>query len=89
MWCSKLFSQAEELIKREMVTMLHHDAVYNPTLNQQGLAPGKKQPNQRSVVNQAQHLSYLEQFPCHQCDEKEMSKVSCELLLEYCARGFP
>ena len=47
--------QAEELIKREMMTMLHYDAVFSPTAEQ--LA------SKRQLMNQAQHLAYLEQHP--------------------------
>nr|XP_018905545.1 PREDICTED: cell division cycle 5-like protein [Bemisia tabaci] len=46
--------KAEELIKREMITMLHYDALQNPVPSE------KKQSN---VVSQAQHLAYLEQHP--------------------------
>lgn len=62
-------------MKREMVTMLHYDAVYNPTLSQQGLSAGKKAPSQKAVVNQAQHLAYLEQHHYKKYDEYDLEQV--------------
>lgn len=59
--------KAEELIKREMVTMLHYDAVLSPTSQQ--LA------NKRQVVNQAQHLAYLEQHPYHSYSQQDLEKA--------------
>lgn len=55
--------KAEELIKREMVTMLHYDSVYSATPAQMGVPIGskKKTPSSNAVLNQAQHLAYLEQ----------------------------
>lgn len=57
--------QAEELIKQEMITMLHYDALHNPT-------DIKKQ---LSVVNQAQHMAYLEQRPYQAYSPEDMTKV--------------
>ena len=69
--------QAEELIKQEMMKMLHNDAVYNPTLAQQGLAASKKgaKPSQRAVVTKAAHLAYLEQHPLLPSDPERIEKV--------------
>lgn len=65
--------RAEELIKEEMLIMMHHDAVYTPTPQQLGIPPGsKKPPSQKGVINQAQHLSYLEQNPYDQFDDEEL-----------------
>ncbi|PSN39298.1 Cell division cycle 5-like protein [Blattella germanica] len=49
--------KAEEQIKREMVTMLHYDAVYSPPV----IPADIKKRGQ--VTSQAQHLAYLEQHP--------------------------
>ncbi len=71
--------QAEELIKQEMLVMMHYDAVHSPTPSQLGLAPGKKgpqQPSQKSVVSQAQHMAYLDQHPHHRYEERDLEKVS-------------
>ncbi|XP_044726602.1 cell division cycle 5-like protein [Chrysoperla carnea] len=57
--------KAEELIKQEMVTMLHFDAVKDPITPPQQL--GKKQ-----VVTQAQHLAYLEKHPYDNFEKLEL-----------------
>ena len=70
--------KAEELIKKEMLTMLHHDAVYSPTLAQQGMLPsarGKKQA-QKAAQSQTQHVAYLEQHPYVEFQESEIDEVS-------------
>lgn len=70
--------QAEELIKREMLIMLHHDSAKNPTEAQLGIAPGSKktQPSQQSVANQAAHLAFLKQHPLEKIPEEEIEMVS-------------
>ena len=55
--------------------MLHHDAVYSPTLAQQGLVPGKKKQSQKAVANQAQHLAYLDQHPYDEFDKNDLDEV--------------
>ncbi|KAL8617506.1 hypothetical protein ACOMHN_064791 [Nucella lapillus] len=56
--------RAEELIKKEMLTMMHYDALYSPTPQQMGITPGTKKPQgQKGALNQAQHLAYLEDHP--------------------------
>ncbi|XP_074646818.1 cell division cycle 5-like protein [Tubulanus polymorphus] len=75
--------KAEELIKREMVTMLHYDSLYSPTPAQLGVTPGvKKQPQQRSIVNQAQHKAYLEQNSYDQFDDEDLHEAKRMLLKE-------
>ncbi|XP_013401217.1 cell division cycle 5-like protein [Lingula anatina] len=83
--------KAEELIKKEMLTMLHHDAVYSPTDTQLGIIPGSKKavPSQKTVVNQAQHLAYLEQNPYTEVDDHDLEQAR-ELLrreMEVVKRG--
>lgn len=56
--------------------MLHHDAVYSPTLAQQGILPGKKKPSQKAVVNQVQHLAYLEQHRYHDFEKEDIDGVT-------------
>lgn len=51
-----------------MITMLHYDAVFSPTYQQQ--LTQKKQ-----VINQAQHLAYLEQYPYHTYSEQDLEKA--------------
>ncbi len=74
--------QAEELIKQEMAVMLHHDAVYSPTLAQQGIMPGsKKPPSQKTIANQAQHLGYLENHRYEKFSQNDIEEVSLLLFV--------
>lgn len=70
-----------------MLTMLHFDAVHSPTLQQMGLAPGmKKPPGQKSIINQAQHLAFLEQHPFVKHKDEDLQKVgSMYVYTIYCA----
>lgn len=66
--------KAEELIKREMLIMLHNDCVYNPTDAQLGIAPGtKNKPSQKSVVNQASHIEFLKRHPLRPVPEEDIT----------------
>jgi pre-mRNA-splicing factor CDC5/CEF1 len=69
----ELFFQAEELIKREMITMLHYDAVYSPPVIP---AEAKKRGQ---VTSQAQHLAYLEQHPYETYNQEQVAQV-CNFL---------
>lgn len=51
--------------------MLHYDAVFSPTHQQ--LA------HKRQVINQAQHLAYLEQYPYQKYSQQELDNAK-ELL---------
>merc|ERR1711936_1245197 len=62
--------RAEELIKREMIVMMHHDCIETPTLAQMGegsSAPSsskkKKVSEDRSILNEAGHRAYLDKHP--------------------------
>lgn len=61
-----------------MIVMQRYDAVYSPTLPQMGITPGSKksQPSQKTVINQTQHLAYLEQHPYEKFTEEELKEVS-------------
>ncbi|XP_071113531.1 cell division cycle 5-like protein [Haliotis cracherodii] len=76
--------KAEELIKREMITMVHYDAVYSPTLAQLGITPGSKKPvpSQKGIVNQAQHLAFLEQHPYDNFSEEDLHDARAMLKQE-------
>lgn len=64
--------------------MLHFDAVHSPTLQQMGLAPGmKKPPGQKSIINQAQHLAFLEQHPFVKHKDEDLQKVGNILYIVY------
>lgn len=56
--------QAEELIKQEMITMLHYDALHNPV--------DAKKP---AVLSQAHHIAYLEQRPYQSFTPEDLAKV--------------
>lgn len=62
--------KAEELIKQEMITMLHYDAVQNPLPVDSQV--GKKQGN---VLTQAQHLAYLDQRPYENFTPLDVTKA--------------
>lgn len=63
--------KAEELIKQEMLVMLHHDALkFPPALS----APTKgKQPPR---LNLTHHAAYLERHPYNEYEEEEVEYVS-------------
>ena len=57
--------RAEELIKREMLVMMHHDCVETPTAAQMGGEGGKKKgasaaSGERAIVNEQHHRAYLQ-----------------------------
>ena len=56
------YQKAEEMIKEEMLKMLHHDLISDPTLNQCGIPSGGKKPNSSiniKPLNIEKHQSYL------------------------------
>jgi len=71
--------RSEELIKREMLVMLHHDCLETPTMAQQGDAPGKKKA-ERGIVDESQHRAYLDRHPYKEYSPDEMA--SAHALLE-------
>ncbi|XP_041352157.1 cell division cycle 5-like protein [Gigantopelta aegis] len=83
--------KAEELIKKEMITMLHYDALYSPTPGQLGIAPGAKKntPSQKGVLNQAQHLAYLEQnsYETYLEDELEQAQSLLQKEMDVVKKG--
>ncbi|CAH1233990.1 CDC5L [Branchiostoma lanceolatum] len=85
---------AEELIKREMVTMLHHDAIYNPSEEQAATAAGDKKKGAQSAGNKmAEHIAYLEEYPYNKLDEdslnlaKELLSHEMEVVMAWMAHG--
>ena len=52
--------------------MMHHDAVHCPTVQQVVSLPGS---GQRSVLNQAAHLAYLDVIPFMKYNDKDIEKV--------------
>lgn len=58
------YQQAEELIKQEMLIMLHHDVLTDPTLNQCGIPAGSKKPtnvNNLKPLHREKHQNYLKE----------------------------
>lgn len=71
--------KAEELIKSEMVTMLHFDSLKNP------IAPSNNLPNannKKPVISQAQHIAYLEQNPYEKFTPDELETAKAMLKAE-------
>nr|XP_049694564.1 cell division cycle 5-like protein [Helicoverpa armigera] len=64
---------AEELLKQEMVTMLHYDALRDPP-------PGVDK--KRAVQLQASHLAYLEQHPYEEFSSEELDAAKLEMKKE-------
>jgi len=65
--------RAEELIKREMLVMLHHDCLETPTMAQQGDVSGRKKADrERGIVNETQHRAYLDRHPYKEHSKDDM-----------------
>ena len=71
--------KAEELIKREMILMLHHDCLESPTLSQQGGADRAKKGD-RGIVNEASHRNYLDKHQWREYSKEELDEAN--VLLE-------
>merc|ERR1712223_989255 len=73
--------RAEELIKREMIIMMHHDCIETPTPAQMGEGSGEKKKNldDRSIMNEASHRAYLDKHPYQRFDDGDIAKAN-ELL---------
>uniref|UniRef100_A0A673L3U1 Pre-mRNA splicing factor component Cdc5p/Cef1 C-terminal domain-containing protein n=1 Tax=Sinocyclocheilus rhinocerous TaxID=307959 RepID=A0A673L3U1_9TELE len=69
--------QAEEVIKKEMITMIHFDCMHH--LFSDGLA--KKGKGVGSSSNNAEHIAYLEKTPYEKVSEEELKKAG-ELLAQ-------
>ena len=63
------------MIKREMLMMLHHDALEVPAPNQQlGGASGKKAA-ERGIVGEAAHRAYLDRHPYREYEKEDLEKA--------------
>ncbi|TRY65047.1 hypothetical protein DNTS_018549, partial [Danionella cerebrum] len=67
--------QAEEMIKKEMITMIHFDCLHHPFSE----AQARKGKGGASSSNNADHVSYLEKNPYQKVSEEELKKAG-ELL---------
>jgi len=66
--------KAEELIKREMILMLHHDCLETPTMAQQGGDRGAKR-GERGIVNESSHRNYLDKHQWREYSKEEMDEA--------------
>merc|ERR1719273_2546702 len=66
--------KAEELIKREMILMLHHDCLECPTLAQQGGADRAKKGD-RGILNEATHRNYLDKHQWREYSKEDMEEA--------------
>ena len=67
--------RAEELIKREMMVMMHHDCLESPTLSQQGGAD-KAKKGERGIVNESSHRTYLDRHPYKEYSQEEVGEAA-------------
>ena len=90
--------RAEELIKREMIVMMHHDCIETPTLAQMGEGSSasskkKKASEDRSILNEAGHRAYLDKHPYQKIPDedienaKELLKAEMETVKDGMAHG--
>lgn len=63
--------QAEELVKKEMITMIHYDCLHHPFSDVQA----KKGKGVGSSSNNAEHITYLDKTPYDKISEEELKKV--------------
>lgn len=61
--------RAEEMVKREMLLMMHYDALETPTFNQQGIG-GKK--GERGIVGEDVHRGYLERHTYREYEKEDL-----------------
>lgn len=66
---------AEELIKQEMITMLHHDCLHHPTNNAASQLQRGKNRGPTSTSNNASHIAYLETHSYKPLSPEEMEQV--------------
>lgn len=63
--------QAEELIKKEMITMVHYDSLHHPYTE----ALAKKVKGVGSSSNNAEHIAFLEKTPYEKVGEEDLKKA--------------
>ncbi|XP_071957167.1 cell division cycle 5-like protein [Antedon mediterranea] len=71
--------RAEELIKEEMIVMLHRDALKQPTVNQTTAATSNRKSITGTKMGQAAHQAYLQAHPYKEIDEQDI-EMAKELL---------
>jgi pre-mRNA-splicing factor CDC5/CEF1 len=64
--------QAEQLINQEILLLIHHDALFNPTVDQQ---PPSSTGTQ-AVIDEDKHVAYLKAHAYQQFGDEELRQVS-------------
>ena len=65
--------KAEELIKREMLVMMHYDCLETPTPSQRGEGSKKKSGADRGILNEQQHRQYLDKHPYQTFSDEDIT----------------
>ncbi|KAM4772239.1 cell division cycle 5-like protein [Rhinophrynus dorsalis] len=68
--------KSEEMIKKEMITMLHYDSLHSPYGDGSGLKKGK---GPSSAATNTEHVAFLEQNPYEKISEEDLKNAE-ELL---------
>ena len=71
---------AEELIKQEMITMLHFDCLHHPSAASASLLQRSKSRGPASTSNNASHIAYLESNSYQPISTEEMEQVTTHSL---------
>lgn len=66
---------AEELVKQEMITMLHYDCLHHPTANATNPLQRGKAKGPASTSNNASHIAYLEAHTYKPVSPEDMEQV--------------
>lgn len=67
---------AEEMIKQEMITMLHYDCLHHPSANTASQLQRAKGRGPASTFNNASHIAYLESHTYKPVSTEEMEQVT-------------
>uniref|UniRef100_A0AAQ5XUV3 CDC5 cell division cycle 5-like (S. pombe) n=1 Tax=Amphiprion ocellaris TaxID=80972 RepID=A0AAQ5XUV3_AMPOC len=73
---------AEELIKQEMITMLHHDCLHHPSSSSANQLQRGKNRGPASTSNNASHIAYLETHTYKPVSTEDMEQAKALLALE-------
>ncbi|KAL3050747.1 hypothetical protein OYC64_012716 [Pagothenia borchgrevinki] len=73
---------AEELIKQEMITMLHFDCLHHPSINKDSQSQRGKTRGPASTSNNASHIGHLETHPYKPVPTEDMELAKAVLAAE-------
>ncbi|XP_042337018.1 cell division cycle 5-like protein, partial [Plectropomus leopardus] len=73
---------AEELIKQEMITMLHFDCLHHPSANAAGQLQRGKNRGPASTSNNASHIAYLDTHSYKPISTEDMEQAKTILAAE-------